>query len=79
MPPAEARSAIVLFPPGTGAAQAFSAVAAVDGRVMWADRSGEILAVDLAAPGTAGELYRHGALLVSSSSLGAGCLAWSKA
>lgn len=79
MPPPTAQSAVVLFSPGTGAARAFSAVAAVDGRVMWADRSGELLAVDLAAPDAASKLYRHGALLVSSSFLGAGCLAWSKA
>ena len=78
LPPPGVSTTMVLFRPGIGAAQAFGAVAAIDGRVLWADPSGELLAVE-PAPGTsARQLYRHGALLVGTSSLAAGCLAWSR-
>jgi uncharacterized membrane protein len=78
LPPSGATTTMVLFRPGTGAADAFGAVAALDGRVLWADRSGELLAVEFGAAGRGWDLYRHGALMVSSSALVAGCLAWSK-
>jgi len=69
----------VLFRLGIAAAGAFAAVAAIDGRIVWADPSGELLAVE-PAPGTSPrELYRHGALLVGTSLVVAGCLAWSRA
>ena len=53
-----------------------AAVAAVDGRVVWAHESGELLAVRLGPGASAWRLYRHGALLVGNSSLTAGCLSW---
>ena len=68
---------MVLFRPGTGPAGAYAAVAALDGRVLWSDPSGELVAVDLGAAGEAWRLYGHGALLISTSPL-AGCLAWSR-
>jgi len=78
LPPPGVTTTMVLFRPGTGAADAFAAVAALEGRVLWADRSGELLAVDLGEPRRGWQLYGQGALLVSTSSLIAGCLAWSK-
>jgi hypothetical protein len=78
LPPPGVTTTMVLFRPGVGTANAFAAVAALDGRILWADRSGELLAVDLGAPGRSWQLYRHGALLVSSSALIAECLASSK-
>ena len=66
--PANTDATMVVFRPGTTAADAFAAVAAADGRVMWAHESGELLAVhfDPASNGWAStwRLYRHGALLV---------------
>ncbi len=80
LPPAAdaATTAVVLFRPGLGLEGAFAAVAAADGRVVWADASGELLAVQLGPEGSAWRLYRHGALLVGTSGPVAGCLAWTK-
>ena len=80
LPSAGTAATMVLFRPGTSAADAFAAVAAADGRVVWAHESGELLAVrfDPAAGAWAGtwRLYRHGALLVGSIPVLAGCLGW---
>ncbi|NNM75112.1 DUF2243 domain-containing protein [Enterovirga aerilata] len=78
LPPPGVSTAMVLFRPGLGAPAAFAAVAQADGRVLWSDPSGELLAVDLGPNGSAWELYRRGALLVGSSAPLAGCLAWSR-
>ncbi len=78
LPPPGVTTTMVLFRPGTGAADAFAAVAAIDGRVLWADPSGELLAVETARAGDGWRLYGRGALLVSSSALVAGCLAWTR-
>ncbi|MDB5591216.1 DUF2243 domain-containing protein [Enterovirga sp.] len=77
LPPPGVDTAIVVFRSGTDAAQAFAAVAAAEGRVVWASPKGDVLAVDLAG-GRLGPLYANGALLVSTSPLAAGCLAWSR-
>ena len=77
LPPAGVTTAMVVFRPGLDAAQAFSAVAEADGRVLWSSRDGGVLAVDLAS-GSARSLYANGALLVSSSPPIVGCLAWSR-
>jgi len=79
LPPAGAATAVVvLFRPGLGLEGAFAAVAAADGRVVWADASGELLAVELGPGASAWRLYRHGALLVGTSGPVAGCLAWTR-
>jgi uncharacterized membrane protein len=78
LPPVGATTTMVLFRSGTSAAEAFAAVAAIDGRVVWADASGELLAIDAAAASRAWRLYGHGALMVGSSSLVGGCLAWAR-
>jgi uncharacterized membrane protein len=69
---------VVLFRPGLGLEGAFAAVAAADGRVVWADASGELLTLQLGPQGSAWQLYRHGALVVGTSGPVAGCLAWTK-
>lgn len=80
LPSANTDATMVVFRPGTTAADAFAAVAAADGRVMWAHESGELLAVrfDPAAGAwaSAWRLYRHGALLVGNTPVLAGCLGW---
>ena len=78
LPPPGAATAVVLFRPGLDLEGAFAAVAAVDGRVVWADASGGLLAVELGPEASAWRLYRHGALLVGTSGPVAGCLAWTK-
>lgn len=78
LPPPGMTTTMILFRPGTGAVDAFAAVAAIDGRVLWADPSGELLAVETGGSGEAWRLYGHGALVVSNSALVAGCLAWSR-
>lgn len=78
MPPPGSTTALVVFSSETSAADAFAAVAALDGRVVWADPSGGLLAVDMGQGGDARRLYGRGALLVSTSGVVAGCLAWSR-
>jgi uncharacterized membrane protein len=75
LPPAGVTTAMVLFRPGLGLEGAVAAVAAAEGRIVWADASGELLAVDLGQGGSAWSLYRHGALLVGSGPV-ANCLSW---
>ncbi|MDB5512601.1 MAG: hypothetical protein JWR08_2084 [Enterovirga sp.] len=77
LPPPGSSTAMVVFRPGVDSAQAFAAVAAADGRVLWSSRDGDVLAVDLAGA-SVGPLYANGAMLVSTSTLLAGCLAWSR-
>lgn len=67
---------VVLFRPGISQAQAFAAMDAVDGRLVWSDSSEQVWAIDLATGGDSSLLYRHGALLVSNSLLPAGCFDW---
>jgi uncharacterized membrane protein len=76
LPPPGVTSYMVLFKPGTTPAQAIAALDHVDGRLMWSDRSGQLLAVDLGTGGRPAELYRHGAMLVSNSLLPVGCFNW---
>lgn len=69
----------VLFAPGVTAAQAFNALARIDARVVWVDRSGGLWAVSLPAQRSALSLYRDGALLVGRSPVALGCLSWLRA
>ncbi|KAA2238029.1 DUF2243 domain-containing protein [Salinarimonas soli] len=77
LPPGGDAPVLVLFREGIGAPGAFAAVAAIDARVVWADPSGELLAI---VPGDRSpyRLIGHGALLVGGSPAVAGCLAWSR-
>jgi uncharacterized membrane protein len=78
LPPAADQPVLVLFRAGIGAPQAFAAVAGIDARVVWADPSGELVAI---VPGATSpwRLLGAGALLVGTSPAVAGCLAFSKA
>ncbi len=78
LPPPGSTTMLVLFGSGVTPAQAFAAVGEAEGRVVWAHESGQLLAVDLGADGRVLPLYRGGALMASSSSLLAGCLAWAR-
>lgn len=75
-PPGADNSSMVLFKSGTTPSQVFQALDAVDGRILWADRSGTVWAVRLSEPDRAKELYWKNALFVSRSWIGAGCLSW---
>jgi uncharacterized membrane protein len=76
LPPPDTTAVMVLFKPGTSAEAIMTALHAVDGRIIWADPSGELWAIDLEDPGRSRALYRHGALLVSNTFLPVGCLNW---
>ncbi|NUB05696.1 DUF2243 domain-containing protein [Azospirillum sp. Vi22] len=76
LPPPGVTTVMVLFQPGTTAPDVFAAVAAVDGRTVWQDSSGQLWAIDLGEGGNPTALYRHGALLVSNTLLPTGCLDW---
>ncbi|MDB5744679.1 MAG: hypothetical protein JWR68_2994 [Polaromonas sp.] len=70
--------AVVVFRPGITAAQAFNAIGRIDGKVTWVDGAGAVWAIKLDQPATAQALYRSGALLVSRSAIGLGCLSWTR-
>lgn len=70
---------VVLFAPGMDGARAFNALARVDARVLWSDRSGGLWAVKLEDPRAAWKLYGDGALLVSNAGVSLGCFSWTKA
>ncbi|MBX3506063.1 MAG: DUF2243 domain-containing protein [Parvibaculum sp.] len=72
-PPRGDTQVVVYFGPEAPAERALAAVSALDGRVVWADRSGEVWAFDLPEARDARSLYRHGAWFVGTSAL-AGCL-----
>jgi hypothetical protein len=44
----------VVFRPGVEAADAFAAAAAIDGRIIWSDAAGRVLAIDLPAAESGG-------------------------
>lgn len=77
-PPAPSDTLLVLFQPGTPATRAFAAFDVIDARVMWVDGSGELWAVKVPAVGRGRELYRHGAWLVSNSTVALGCFSWTR-
>ncbi|KQP23337.1 DUF2243 domain-containing protein [Pseudorhodoferax sp. Leaf267] len=76
--PAGDQPSLVVFGPGIHGAEAFNAVAQVDARVLWADRSGDVWLVQLPAGDTAWRLVRSGAWLVGGSWAGWGCANWTR-
>jgi uncharacterized membrane protein len=79
-PPAQSDGQVlVAFLPGVSASHAFRSLALVDARVVWVDQSGGVWAVTLQEPGAAWQLYRSGAMLVTQSAVGLGCVSWSRA
>ncbi|HEX2528986.1 MAG TPA: DUF2243 domain-containing protein [Geminicoccus sp.] len=79
LPPPGTDTVMVLFRPGMSGSDAFGALAAVDARPVWSDPTGQLWAVEMGVGGRASALYAHGALLVGTGLLPAGCLAWSSA
>lgn len=79
LPPSSSSTAVVLFRAGISEADVLAAIQAVDGRVIWADTSRQLWAIDASTGGSTSKLYLHGAVWVSSTLLPAGCLAWTKA
>jgi uncharacterized membrane protein len=76
-PPADSNTTIAVFRPDMSDGQVINAVAESGGRLLWQSRG--VWAVRWADEGKGSTLYRSGALFVSSSALGAGCLAWTQA
>jgi len=74
--PPDATTAMVVFWPGVSPGEAFAAIHAAGGNLLWQSRG--VWAVRWPDRVRSATLYRDGALLVSGSFLGAGCLAWAK-
>jgi hypothetical protein len=71
----------VVFGPGTRDVEVFTAVAAVEGRVVAGDAGSGLWIVDLPPASSRLRLYRHGALVVGGVLLPAGCFspaAWGR-
>ncbi|WP_342643687.1 DUF2243 domain-containing protein [Rhodoligotrophos ferricapiens] len=75
--PQDARSAVVVFPSSMSETAALTAIAEAQGRVLWTTKGIWAVRWDDAEPRPY-SLYGRGAVLVSNSFLGVGCLAWSK-
>jgi hypothetical protein len=75
---ADADETIVVFHPGLNQAAMMRAVRAADAHLKWADASGTIWAVDDVSWSGLATLYMRGALVVSSTPVLAGCLAWTR-
>lgn len=67
---------MVLFWPGTTPQQAVDALGAVDGRLLWMDASGTVMAAKLPDDAPRSALYDKGAMLVGNGLLPAGCIDW---
>lgn len=76
--PADQPFATVVFRSGYAPADIFSAIAATDARLVWADPAMGVVLVAV-APDRRWEFYRLGALLVSGPGLTAGCFNWARA
>ncbi|MFN4087833.1 MAG: DUF2243 domain-containing protein [Alphaproteobacteria bacterium] len=77
LPPADT-PVLVLFPPQTPSADIFAAIAAVDGRTVWSDPSGQVWAIEPGEGAQTWALLRHGAVPLGRGALPAGCLGWSQ-
>jgi len=76
LPQGDGRTALVIFRPGVTAGEAFNAVFAANGRIIWADPDGRMIAIRFEGPSATASLYRDGALLVTQSPILAGCAAF---
>ena len=77
-PPQGNEFTTVLFAPGTGQRHIFEAIASVDGELVWADGSGELVVVRIPENQSGLTLFRLGAILVSGAGLPPGCFNYLK-
>lgn len=70
--------ALVVFRSGIGLPGVITAAEAAGGTPVWSDASGGVWLIALGPEARPLALYRHGALLVSSGPVAAGCLSWSR-
>ena len=75
LPPPNSRTAVVLFASGGTPVRAFEAALAANSPVVWMSPDGRMMAVRTGGAGSAAELYRAGATLVTRSPAVAGCAA----
>jgi uncharacterized membrane protein len=78
LPGGNSDQVIVVFAPGVSGAAAFKALAQVDARILWTDRSAGVWAVSMKDPRAAAQLYGKGAMMVSNSAIAFGCISWSR-
>lgn len=79
LPPPNQTQVVVLFRPDLSPPEAVAAIAAVNGRLIGSDSSGQLWAVDMPPDSNPRDFYRYGAMLVSNSILPLGCLNWTNA
>ncbi|MGE4337930.1 MAG: DUF2243 domain-containing protein [Pigmentiphaga sp.] len=79
VPSSDSTQVVVVFAPGVSAGDAFSTLAKIDARILWTDPAGGVWAVKLEDPGSTRQLFRHGAVWVSTTSVSLGCLSWTNA
>lgn len=75
-PAPRGETVIVLLRPGASETAMMTGLGAVDGRLVWTDRSNKVWAIDVPADAKPSRLYGYGALLVSNSIAPFGCLDW---
>jgi uncharacterized membrane protein len=73
-----ASETIVVFRDGASPAAMIGAVAAADSTLKWSDRGGTLWVIDKVSWSGMAALYRHGALVVSTTPAFGGCLAASR-
>jgi uncharacterized membrane protein len=74
LPQGDGKTALVVLRPGITSGAALNAILAADGRIIWANPGGRILAVRFDRPPGTASLYRAGALLVTRSPILTGCV-----
>jgi uncharacterized membrane protein len=77
LPPRDATQVAVLAPPSSTNAL-LDGVQAANGGILYADRGGALWVFSLPEDADPGDLYRHGAVLVTRSPAALGCLAFSR-
>lgn len=78
LPPPGSNSGKVMIVtrPATTPEQMLDGIAAVNGGLLWVNRSASIWAITLGKGHKASALYEHGALIVAPSAVSLGCLSW---
>ncbi|TCT02145.1 DUF2243 domain-containing protein [Aquabacter spiritensis] len=76
-PPPGQPLTVVVFAPGVSPGSAMNAIGALDARLVWADPAMGVVVVDL-PHARRSEFFRRGALMVSGTTGGLGCFAWSQ-